>query len=177
MAIKKTTQVGNLIIREKAKRVEDSQSKKIKKVVIDLIDSMHEHNLVGMAAPQIGESVRVFVTEIRKTKLRHVTELDELRIFINPKIITTAKKTVSGWEGCGSVAVGGLFAKVTRPNKLTVQAQNRSGEQFTLEAEGLLARIIQHEIDHLNGKLFIDRADLKTCMSRDEYLKMRSKKS
>lgn len=130
---------------------------------------MRENDLVGMAAPQIGSNVRIFVTEIRKTKVRNPALQDSLRVFINPKIIVSSKREVLGWEGCGSVAFSGLFGKVRRPYSVTVQAQDIEGAVFELKASGLLARIIQHEVDHLNGVLFTDRADPKTYMSTNEY--------
>lgn len=175
MTVKKTTQVGNPVIRTKAKQVKRQDSAKTKKVIQNLIDSMREHNLVGMAAPQIGESLRIFVTEIRQTKLRKSDERDALRIFVNPKITWASKKLVKEWEGCGSVAEAGLFAKVARPESVAVEALDGNGERFTLKVNGLLARIVQHEMDHLNGVIFIDRADLSTTMSTSEYLKFKKK--
>ena len=173
MIIKNATQVGNPIIRKKALRVTDFKSKETKKIVRDLVDSMRHHNLVGMAANQIGVSCRVFVTEIRETKLRkqhRPDDVDDLRIFINPKVVAVSEKTVKDWEGCGSVACASLFGKVERPKEITVEAYDEKGKKFTLAAKGLLARVIQHEIDHLNGIVFTDTADRKTFTSRDEYL-------
>jgi len=177
MIHKEATQVGHPVIRAKAKKVVDATSVEIQKNIEDLVDSMRHHELVGMAAPQIGVGVRVFVTEIRKTKLRKTEAdgVDGLRVFVNPKIISISKKMVEGWEGCGSVACAGLFGKVKRPEKVVVEALNEKGEKFTLAAHGLLARVIQHETDHLNGMLFVDAANSKTFMSRSEYLKMKSK--
>ncbi len=178
MIIKSATQIGNPIIRKKSKKVVDVRSPQNKKIIKDLVDAMRHHNLVGMAAPQIGANVRIFVTEIRETKLRKTdkkSDIDGLRVFVNPKITYFSEKKVSGWEGCGSVAESGLFAKVSRPETLVVQAFDSNGDKFTLEAKGLLARVIQHEIDHINGIVFIDKADTKTCMSRKEYLKMQAK--
>jgi peptide deformylase len=126
-----------------------------------------------MAAPQIGVCSRIFVTEIRETKLRKAhsaNDIDDLRVFINPKVISVSEKTTKGWEGCGSVACADLFAKVERPKEITVEAFDKKGEKFTLTAKGLLARVIQHEIDHLNGVVFTDIADRKTFMSREPYL-------
>ncbi len=143
----------------------------------DLVDSMRHHGLVGMAAPQIGKSYRIFVTEIRKTKFRKASQTDSLKVFINPKLISVSKKQTKDWEGCGSVATANLFGKVTRPHSVKVRAQNVDAKIFTLDASGLLARIIQHEVDHLNGKVFTDTADANTYMSRNEYLKIRKRKS
>ncbi len=174
MIIKKTTQVGNKVIRAKAKAVAVNQiaSPEIKSIIRNLIDSMRHHNLVGMAAPQIGQGVRIFVTEIRKTKLRKVSPggFDPLRVFVNPRIVSVSKAQNKGWEGCGSVACAGLFGQVRRPNSIVVQALDENGKPFVLKAKDLLARVIQHELDHLNGILFVDKADTKSYMSRDEYL-------
>lgn len=171
MVIKKATQVGNPIIRTKSKAV-SVFSKKNKVVVRNLIDSMRYHGLVGMAAPQIGINKRIFVTEIRKTKFRRQNDLDVVRIFINPKILNASRKKLFGYEGCGSVAAGGLFGNVKRPQSVIVEAFNDKGKKFKLRASGLLARIIQHENDHLEGKVFLDRlSDMKSVMSREEYLR------
>lgn len=176
MPIKSTTQVGNKIIRSKSKLVVNSQSKATRQIITDLVDSMRHYELVGMAAPQIGRDTRIFVTEIRSTKLRtgkSVRQTDPLRIFINPKIISVSKKEVKGWEGCGSVASANLFGMVKRPTSVTVEALNEKGERFQVQATNLLARVVQHEIDHLNGIVFTDTADPKTYMSKDEYLKIK----
>jgi len=179
MIIKDTVQVGNKIIRTKSKIITNSRSKAVQVIVKNLIDSMHHHELVGMAAPQIGENVRIFVTEIRETKLRkgeNSNDVDPLRVFINPKIIAASKNNTAGWEGCGSVAFANLFGTVKRTTAITIEALDEKGIKFQLKANGLLARVIQHEIDHLNGIVFTDKADPKTYMSRNEYLKLRTKK-
>lgn len=178
MIVKNATQVGNTVIRSKSAEVSNPTSKSTQKVVTDLIDSMRHHNLVGMAAPQIGKGVRVFVTEIRKTKLRKSDSIniDPLRVFINPKILSVSKKAAKDWEGCGSVATASLFAMVKRPVALEIEAVDERGTKFRLKAKNLLARVIQHELDHLNGTLFVDTADSKTYMSKNEYLKMCAKR-
>ncbi len=175
MITKNATQVGNPLIRKRAKRVGSKKTKATKQVVANLVDSMRYHDLVGMAAPQIGVGLRIFVTEIRKTKFRKGVT-DPLRVFINPRILSFSKNKAKGWEGCGSVATANLFGTVNRPASLVVEATNEKGEKFQLKAKGLLARVIQHEIDHLNGIVFIDKADPKTYMSRNEYIKMRDRK-
>ena len=171
MVIKKATQVGNPIIRAKSKRVAIS-SKRNNAVIKNLIASMRYHGLVGMAAPQIGINERIFVSEIRKTKFRKLKDLDPVRTFINPKIISSSREKVFGYEGCGSVAASGLFANVKRSRSVTVEAFDEKGKKFKLRANGLLARIIQHEFDHLEGKVFLDRlSSMESIMSRDEYLR------
>lgn len=178
MVIKEATQVGNKVIRDKAVEVTSPKSKSVQKIVTDLIDSMRHHQLVGMAAPQIGKGIRVFVTEIRETKLRKgdtKNHIDPLRVFINPQIISVSKTQKSGWEGCGSVASANLFGMVKRPTSVVVEAIDENGDHFILKAQNLLARVIQHEMDHLNGVVFVDKANTSTYMSKNEYLKLRGK--
>jgi peptide deformylase len=179
MTIKNTVQVGNLIIRKKSTKVKNPLSGSVKQVIKDLVDSMRSHELVGMAAPQIGKNVRIFVTEIRETKLRKGNtkkDIDFLRVFVNPVIISSSKKTVTGWEGCGSVATASIFGMVRRPVSVLIEAVDENGKKFRIKAERLLARVVQHEIDHLNGIVFTDKADTKTYMSKVEYLKKMKKK-
>ncbi len=181
MTVKSVTQVGNPLIRTKAKEVKNPKSKALQQTIKDLIDSMRHHDLVGMAAPQIGENMSVFVWEIRVTKFRkkrkNLKEIDQLRVFINPSITWFSQREAKDWEGCGSVASADLFGMVKRPASLVVEAFDEKGDSFELKATGLLARVIQHECDHLQGKVFTDKVDVKSLMSRDEYLKFRAKKS
>ncbi len=172
MIIKEVTQVGNPIIRARSKRVANFKDREVLKIVKDLTDSMRYHGLVGMAAPQIGTNLRIFVSEIASTKHRKPKELDKLRVFINPQITSFSKQKIDGYEGCGSVANSGLFGSVKRPDKVTVKAFDANGNLFELKAKGLLARIIQHEVDHLDGKVFLDiLKDTKSLKSRSEYIK------
>ena len=174
MVIKHPTQIGNSVIRNKARPVRDVKSARTKRIVRNLIDSMRHHGLVGMAAPQIGIGLRIFVTEIRKTTTRSPKQLDPVRVFINPNIVSRSKKQVLGGEGCGSVAHGGLFAQVRRPERVIAEAFDQKRCKFTVAAKGLLARIIQHETDHLDGTVFLDRLpNMKGLMSREEYMKRR----
>lgn len=176
-SIKPAIQVGNRVIREKAEIVKDISHSRIQKTVKNLIDSMHHHNLVGMAAPQIGEGIRVFVSEIRTTTLRKTKEKDAVRVFVNPRIVKKSKSEINGYEGCGSVAHAHLFGLVKRAKSVTVTALDEKGNPFVVNVSGLLARIIQHEIDHLDGVIFLDRvADLRSLMERGEYLKILKKR-
>lgn len=175
MIIKELTQVGNPILKSKAKFVSDIGSKETQKAITNLVDSMRYHDLVGMAASQIGEKLRIFVTELRKTKFRD-EDIDHLRVYINPKITWYSKKEVVIYEGCGSVAYGNLFGPVRRPEKIEVEAFDEKGKSFKLRTGGLLSRVIQHEYDHLEGVEFTEKiTDIKKIMSRGEYLKMKER--
>jgi peptide deformylase len=178
MIIKNVTQLGAPVIRAKAKPVKSVTSQRTKKIVRDLIDSMRYHNLVGIAAPQIGIGLRLFVSEARETDVRRGQGVDVARVFINPRIIRYSKKKRLGGEGCGSVARSELFGIVSRSSSVTVTALNEKGKRFTLIAKGLLAVVIQHETDHLNGIVFLDRLpNMKSLMSREEYIKKLSKRA
>lgn len=173
MAIKKTFQIGSKQIRSRAKIVKNISNKKIQRIIQNLVDTMRHKNLVGMAAPQIGESARIFVTEIRKTAVRKNLQKDKLRIFINPSIKNHLKHEISGYEGCGSVGQANLFGPVRRFSEVNVRATDEKGKSFELKATGLLARIIQHEVDHLNGIVFIDRVkSTRRLLGREEYIKL-----
>lgn len=180
MPVRPTTQIGDPVIRSRATEVADPALPEVRRIVRDLIDSMREKDLVGMAAPQIGEGVRVFVTEIRSTAYRAKTdkELDEVRVFVNPEIVLASEKLVAGREGCGSIAHAGIFADVPRPERVTVRAFDGEGKPFELEAEGLLARVIQHETDHLDGIVFLDRVtDTSTLIGREAVVVIREERS
>ncbi|HAF86608.1 MAG TPA: peptide deformylase [Sphaerochaeta sp.] len=117
------------------------------RVLVDaMFETMSEADGVGLAAPQVGVSLRLFVINIHSV---------EKRAYINPQILETSIETDCSEEGC--LSVPGVWHDVERPARVSVQAQDIEGKPFTIKAEGLLARAIQHENDHLNGILFIDR--------------------
>jgi len=177
MVIKEIVQIGNPALSQKSKFVTKINSRYTQKVITDLIDSMRFHGLIGIAAPQIGEKLRIFVTEVRNTKYRSLKS-DQLRVYINPKIVWSSKKQVIIYEGCGSVAYANLFAPVRRPEKITIEARNEKGDKFKFSADGMLSRVIQHEYDHLNGVEFTEKiTDIRKIMSLGEYKKMMSIKN
>lgn len=117
------------------------------RVLVDaMFETMTEADGVGLAAPQIGVSSRLFVINIQGV---------ERRAYVNPQIIETSIEIATAEEGC--LSVPGVWHDVARPERVTVQAQDIEGKVFTVKAEGLLARALQHEYDHLNGVLFLDR--------------------
>ena len=136
---------GNECLRQKALPVKKIGPEYIK-IAGELINALHEQKGIGLAGPQVGLLERIFVI--------HVGE-DEPRTFINPSIIETSQETYKYEEGC--LSIPGMYADVVRPEKIKVQAWNEKGRPFTVEAEGLAARVILHECDHLDGILFIDR--------------------
>lgn len=175
----KTLQVGNPNLRKKSSAISNPASPEVQSLIQDLTESMREEHLVGEAAPQLGKTIRLFVAEIRSTKNRDAEDNDEskLRVFINPEITWTSSEEITDYEGCGSVAYAKLFGEVSRPKEVEVTALDKQGKPFTLKAEGLLGRVIQHEYDHLEGILFTDKlASWETILSQEEYIKMKNKK-
>jgi peptide deformylase len=137
--------LGNDLLRQKAQPVKPIDGK-IRKIAEEMIEALHAGKGVGLAGPQVGLMSRIFVVHV---------DGDIPRVFINPSIIETSQETAAYEEGC--LSVPGVWADVIRPEKVRVQAWNERGRPFTLEADGILARVIQHEYDHLEGVLFIDR--------------------
>ena len=137
--------LGNELLRQKSEKI-----KKIDSEIADLAKKMFEiltkDKGVGLAGPQLGILKRIFVVHVQG---------DEERVFINPSILETSHKTEKFEEGC--LSVPGIYADVIRSEAIKIQAWNEKGRPFTLEANGILARVIQHEYDHLEGILFLDR--------------------
>lgn len=147
--ILKIYKLGEEVLRKKAEPVNpDEINDEMRKLFDDMFETMHEADGVGLAAPQVGISKRFFVV---------VSDDDVRRVFINPQIIGTSANLTDYEEGC--LSLPGVSENIKRPEKVTVQALNEHGKPFTLEADGLLARIIQHENDHLDGIVYIDRGD------------------
>jgi peptide deformylase len=119
----------------------------IEKLVRDMAETMYSAPGVGLAATQVDVHKRIIVIDISDTK-------DQLRVFINPELVS-AEGEAECEEGC--LSVPGYYDKVTRAARVVVRAQNERGEPFTVDAEGLLAVCVQHEMDHLEGKVFVER--------------------
>ena len=151
--------------------LEDFNKPEIQKVITDLTDSMRAVGLIAMAAPQIGYHVQIFITEIRATESRPGTELDELRVYINPEIVNYSEEKVELYEGCGSVQTPARFGAVIRPKEITIKAYDQNGRQFSLTCNGLLARAIQHEYDHLQGKEFTNSMQPESELVTPEVFK------
>jgi len=144
----------NPILRKKSEELEEI-TPEIKELVLAMTEIMEKNQGVGLAAPQVGELKRVIV--VHPIKERSLEEKSEKRpqIFINPEIIKKTKETEIDEEGCLSFPE--LFLKIKRAKEVEIEALNLNGEKIQIKAEGLPARIFQHEIDHLDGVLFIDR--------------------
>ncbi|ADO82460.1 peptide deformylase [Ilyobacter polytropus] len=136
---------GDPVLRKEALPVEDVNDE-IREIIDSMVESMHEAGGVGLAAPQIGVSKRIFVIDIEDGKIRKV---------INPEFLEFSKEIVEHEEGC--LSVPGVYKKVKRPARVKIKYTNENGEKVIEEAEGLLSRAFQHEADHLDATLFVDK--------------------
>lgn len=159
----KIIQAENKILREKAIEtpLKDIGGEKIGGLIDEMIKTLYSaKDGVALAAPQIGVSLRIFIVKehlfSKKAVDKKTNEEKKIAVFINPKIIKVSKKKQIVSEGC--LSVNGVYGTLKRATKLTVEAYNEKGEKFTRGVSGLTAQIIQHEVDHLNGVLFIDKA-------------------
>lgn len=154
MAIRNVRKIGDPVLNKVCKEVRDVNDR-TRELIDDMFDTMYEADGVGLAAPQVGILKRIVVID--------VTGEDPI-LLINPVILSIDGEQ-TGYEGC--LSVPGKTGVVTRPNHVKVKAYNADMEEFTLEGEELLARAICHELDHLDGKLYVDRVEGELMNTED----------
>jgi len=177
VAIRKIAQLGEPVLRRKADRIEPHEigSQRIQVLIDDMIETMHDADGAGLAAPQVYESVQLCVIEVNQNPRYPQFDAIPLTVLINPVVtplvvsagVLAAEDSFEMYEGC--LSVPGMRGKVTRPRKVRVQALDRRGQALDFEWESFRAVVVQHETDHLNGALYVDRADPKTLMFLREY--------
>lgn len=145
---------GDPVLRKKAEEIGPDYPG-LKKLIEDMFDTMYDANGVGLAAPQIGKPIRLFIVDAAPFEDQDPELKDFVQVFINPLIIEEHGEPWAFNEGC--LSIPGIREDVHRQPKLIIQYQDENFETFEEEFEGIAARIIQHEYDHIEGKLFIDR--------------------
>ncbi len=173
MALLKIARLGNPVLRQQARAVDVEELKStsgenLQPFLDDLIETMRHEGGVGIAAPQVGESIQVIVVEYQSNE-RYPDEGDiPLTVLVNPVITRQEGEPLSFWEGCLSLSE--FRGLVTRPSEVTVEAYDHKGERLVIEASGFFAIVLQHEIDHLHGKVFLDRmTDLTQLAYNEEF--------
>lgn len=142
---------------------------RLRRLVADMAETMYAAPGVGLAATQVDVHERLIVIDVSETK-------DQLRVFINPEIQWAAEETALCEEGC--LSVPGIYEQVRRPVRVGVKAQNEHGETFTLDCDGMLAVCVQHEMDHLDGKIFVEYLSaLKQDRIRNKLKKRKSREA
>ena len=150
-------ELGAPVLRNRAQAVTDADSDRIQSLIDDLLLTVEKSNGVGIAAPQVGRSDRLFIVASRPN-LRYPTAPSmEPTAMINPQILAHSDETVKGWEGC--LSVPGIRGLVPRYRSIAVEYVDRWGQLQQREFADFVARIFQHELDHLNGLVFLDRVE------------------
>ena len=176
----KIVQAGDPVLRKRARPLtkDEIRSPRIQTLIELMREAMREAPGVGLAAPQIGESIQLAVIEDRAEYINHLDEdeLDErqreaipFHVIINPKLSFLDNSTAQFFEGC--LSVDGYQAIVDRALNVRVECLNERGEEITINAHGWYARILQHEIDHLNGTLYIDRMKTRTLTTSENMFR------
>lgn len=155
MAVRPLVQASDPVLRRRAQRV-TSFGASLQSLITDLIDTMRADSGVGLAAPQIGVSQQVLVIQLPEDEGEEETESGTLYVLCNPKIVRRRGQE-EGVEGC--LSLPGFAGEVPRATTVTVKGQNPQGQPVRIKAQGFLARVFQHEIDHLHGGLYIDRVE------------------
>lgn len=157
------TKLGEDVLRQVAVPVQPEEiNDEFRALLNEMFETMIEANGVGLAAPQVNISKRFFVI---------IADDDVRRVFINPQILSTSDDLCDFEEGCLSIPK--IYENIQRPSKVTVQALDENGKKFTIDADGLLARVIQHENDHLDGIVFIDKGDPEFKKETEEVMAKR----
>jgi peptide deformylase len=168
-------QLGNPILRQKASLVEDIQDKSLQKLIDNLISTTAIANGVGIAAPQVGSSLRLFILASHPNPRYPNAPEMQPTAMINPKIIAHCKETVTGWEGC--LSIPGIRGLVPRYQSIKVEYTDTNGNLQKLEFTDFVARIFQHEYDHLEGLVFLDRVESTLDMMTEAEYQQRIVKS
>lgn len=158
MAVRKIEMLGAEVLRQPAPEVA-SVDDDLRTLIRDMFETMYEAEGIGLAAPQVGVSQRLIVVDVRE-------EGSAQMALINPRIVDASAEKEKAEEGC--LSIPGVSSVVERPAEVVVEATTEAGEPIRIEAEGLLARCLQHEVDHLDGVLFIDRL---SALKRNMVLK------
>jgi peptide deformylase len=164
-------QLGNPTLRQKAAWVENTQDERIQQLIDGLIATVAKANGVGIAAPQVAESDRLFILASHPNARYPYAPLMEPTAIINPKIIAHSTEVVKGWEGC--LSVPGIRGLVPRYQSIEVEYTDRNGQLKTQIFTEFVARIFQHENDHLDGIMFVDRLENTLDMITEEEFQKR----
>jgi peptide deformylase len=157
MAILKVARMGHPILRQIAAPVapEGILAAPVQRLIDDLIETMHEYDGAGLAAPQVHVSRQIVVFEVEGNPRYPEAPSIPLTVLVNPTVTATTEETDEDWEGC--LSLPGLRGRVPRYTRVTVDAWDRGGARVHFEAAGFHARVVQHECDHLQGMLYVDR--------------------
>ena len=172
MAVHRIIKMGNPILRQVAEdlSIEEIHAEETKTLIADMFETMQEAQGIGLAAPQIGVSKKIAIIEVPSENERYPeSEQSDQFIIINPQIEYLTEEQQGFWEGC--LSVPGLRGFVERPSKIRVNYLDQEAKSKSIELEGFLATVFQHELDHLFGKIYVDRiTDMTKLSYEDEFI-------
>lgn len=172
MAVFEVLRMGHPILRKKARPLspEEVVGQEMDALIDDLEETLHAYGGIGLAAPQIDRSVRLAIIEIIDSSSRYgEIPLMPLTVYVNPEITVLSEETRGFWEGC--LSIPGLRGYVERPQHIQVDYLDQSAKPQTVELDGFLATVLQHELDHLDGTLYMDRLkDTKLLSFEEEFV-------
>lgn len=159
MAIRKIATLGHPVLREVARKLsrEELASPEVQAFIDDLVETMHDANGAGLAANQVYQPIRICAIEVRNNPRYPYKPNFPLTVLVNPEVVPTTDETFMNYEGC--LSVPNLRGEVRRFAGVKVRAWDRHGKDVELEIKGLTAGTFQHEVDHLDGKVFLDRVE------------------
>ncbi len=169
MSILKIARIGHPVVRQKARPLTEAEivSPEIQRLIDDMRETMYDYEGVGVAAPQVHVSLRLAVLEVQASDER-ADERVPFTVLVNPKVTPLSRKLKTGFEGC--LSVPDLRGPVPRYERVRLEALDREGRPFSVEASGFHARVIQHECDHLDGNVYLDRMpDLRQLAFLKEF--------
>lgn len=169
MAILKVGRIGHPVLRAVAQPVERAALRKpdLQRLIDDMVETMHEYEGVGLAAPQVHVGLRLAVLQVPGSD-ESGRDAVPLTVLVNPVITPLDEELVVGWEGC--LSIPDLRGQVPRLRRLRLEAQDRDGKPFSVEASEFHARVIQHECDHLDGRVYVDRMrDMRSLSFMNEF--------
>jgi len=157
MAIRKIARLGHPVLRQKCREVtrEEISSPEMRRLVKDMVETMHEYGGVGLAAPQVHENVRLAIIEYDDEQRAELGAAQPLLVIWNARVKVLDETKSGFWEGC--LSVPGMRGFVERPSKIEVSYLDERGKPQTLVASGFLATVFQHELDHLDGVVYVDK--------------------
>jgi len=157
MSILKVARLGHPVLREVARplAIDQISSTSIQRLIQDIVETMKENGGVGLAAPQVHESLQIMAIEALTRSDKSEEKETSLMVLINPALTVVSEKMIEDWEGC--LSIPDLRGLVPRYQEIRVQAYDSEGKRLNFQARDFLARVIQHEHDHLIGKVFLDR--------------------
>lgn len=164
------SQLGDPILRQTAQPIYHVHEDWVQTLIDHMMTTMTEANGVGIAAPQVGQSYRIMIVASRPNLRYPHAPTMEPTVMINPRLIDHADDQISDWEGC--LSIPGIRGLVPRYTEVEVEYTTRDGKLQQQRFTGFVARIVQHELDHLNGQVFLDQVDaVQDLMTEQEYLK------